>query len=57
MPFYMGFRFAVGFQKKGTFGPDVVATNADQIRPDIISFALERVYTDPTGVSTTSPAS
>lgn len=29
MPFEMGFRFAIGFQKKGSFGQDVEATNAD----------------------------
>jgi hypothetical protein len=57
MPFEMGFRFAVGFQKKGSFGQDVGSANADNFRPDIVSFALEKVLTDQTGVSTTIPVS
>lgn len=51
-PWELGFKFAIGFQKKGQFGLDPGSTNADDFRPDVIQFSLEKVVTDPKGIST-----
>ena len=45
----MGFRFAIGFQKKGKFGLTPDNLNAVDLRPDILNFNLERVTTDQYG--------